>query len=576
MNNPISKNKFWAFKTIQFTVLQVFFCLILTSFGFAQRPVPTPTSAAVSAGSSQQEKKVEILHADSLVGIIQDGIELRRLFGNVRLRQENVVMSCNLATVNDLTNIVEAYGKVKIVQGDTVTITGDTATYNGNLRQALMSGRSVVMNDKTMTLTTKRLDYDLNTSLAYYNTNGRIVDKENTLISKEGYYNTHTKDFLYKYNVKLVGKNQENKKPFSLTADSLRYNTNSKVAFFIAPTQIISEKDTMNARKGLYDTKNKSTFLTGRSTMRNEDYEMTGDTTFYDRQSEKGLARGNVVMVSRKDKTILYGKAGTYSGKEGLAKIWGDALMKRAEGTDSLFLSADTLISIENKEKKTRTLFAFHNVLIFKEDLQGKCDSLVYQSTDSTIYFYQKPILWSDKNQSTADSIQVMLANNKIQQMYLRSKSFVIATDSLNHFNQVKGRKVTALFGKEGKMEKVFVEGNGESIYYVLDDKNILVGMNKVECSKMNLNFDKGKVKRIAFIAKPDATLSPPKDINDEKKYLPDFVWRIQEKPTKEQTIKHAKSLTLPAVKSVPKSLTSESPQVRQIPINNKKPNTPN
>lgn len=519
---------------IQLSVGVIGCWIVALGMAWAQKPT-------ASVAPPPQNKQVQILHADSLVGIVINGVELRQLIGNVRLRQENVTLSCNMATLNELTNIVDAYGKVRIVQGDTVTITGDTATYNGNARQALMSGKRVVMNDKTMTLTTRRLDYDLNTNIAFYNTNGRIVDKENTLTSREGFYNTRSKEFLYKYNVKLVGKNQENKKPFSLSADSLRYNTNTRIALFIAPTQIISEKDTMNTLKGLYDTRNKSTFLTGRSTMRNPEYEMTGDTTFYDRQSEKGLARGNVVMVSRKDKTILYGRAGTYSGKEGVARIWGDALMKRSEGRDTLYLSADTLVSIENKVTKSRRLFAFRNVIIYKEDLQGRCDSLVYQSTDSTIYFYLKPILWSDRNQSTADSIQVMLANNKVQQMYMRGKAFVIATDTLSQYNQMKGRKVTALFSKESKLEKILVEGNGESIYYVLDDKNTLVGMNRVECSKMNLNFEKGKIKRIAFIAKPDATLAPPKDISEDKKYLPDFAWRVAEKPTKEQTIKHQK-----------------------------------
>lgn len=547
--------------------------LIASGGVWAQKPLP---NANPSASPTQQTKRVQILHADSLVGIVVNGVELRQLIGNVRLRQENVLLNCNMATLNELTNVVDAYGKVRIVQGDTVTVTGDTATYNGNVRQALMSGQRVVMNDKTMTLTTKRLDYDLNTSIAYYNTNGRIVDKENTLTSKEGYYNTRTKEFLYKQNVKLVGRNQENKKPFSLTSDSLRYNTNTRVALFIAPTQIISEKDTMNTLKGLYDTRNKSTFLTGRSTMRNLEYEMTGDTTFYDRQSEKGLARGNVVMVSRKDNTILYGRAGTYSGKEGVARIWGDALMKRSDGRDTLYLSADTLVSIENKVTKSRRLFAFHNVIIYKEDLQGRCDSLVYQSTDSTLYFYLKPILWSDRNQSTADSIQVMLANNKVQQMYMRGKSFVIATDTLSQYNQMKGRKVTALFSKESRLEKILVEGNGESIYYVLDDKNTLVGMNRVECSKMNLNFEKGKIKRIAFIAKPDATLSPPKDISDATKFLTDFAWRIAEKPTKEQTIKHQKYKNASQTKPTLKPNTTPALQTKQATGVNKKPSNTN
>jgi hypothetical protein len=140
----------------------------------------------------------------------------------------------------------------------------------------------------------------------------------------------------------------------------------------------------------------------------------------------------------------------------------------------------------------------------------------------------------------------------------------------------MKGRKVTALFSKESRLEKILVEGNGESIYYVLDDKNTLVGMNRVECSKMNLNFEKGKIKRIAFIAKPDATLSPPKDISDATKFLTDFAWRIAEKPTKEQTIKHQKYKNASQAKPNLKPTTIPALQTKQATGVNKKPSDTN
>jgi lipopolysaccharide export system protein LptA len=94
-------------------------------------------------------------------------------------------------------------------------------------------------------------------------------------------------------------------------------------------------------------------------------------------------------------------------------------------------------------------MFAYNHVKIFKSDLQGKCDSLVYNYTDSTIYFYRDPVLWNERSQLTADTINIQLANNKINRMYLRTNSFVISQDTLLQYNQVKGRQMTAFFKRQ-------------------------------------------------------------------------------------------------------------------------------
>lgn len=505
------------------------FCCFFASIALGQVSVPT-----------NMGKPVQILQSDSIMGIKQpDGSELRKLIGKVKLRQERTVIHCDLAIMNEITNVVEGYGHVKIFQGDSITTTSDTAIYYGATRQAKLNGR-VSMNDKIMTLTTRKLDYDIANGQAYYTEKGKIVDTENTLTSKEGYYNTRSKEFLYKINVKLLGKS-ENKKPFTLLADSLRYNTRSKIAFFIAPTRISDDKSQMETNTGSYNAKTRYLYLTSRTTARNEEYDMVADTTYYDRNSQQGTLYGNAIMISKKDSTVLTGNYGYYDGKQGYSRLNGNALMRKRVGNDTLYVSADTLISIEKKETKLRKVTGFKHVLIYKRDMQGKCDSLVYNTADSTIAFYKKPILWNDNTQSEGDSIWVQMANNRVQQMYLKGKSFVISQDSLNEFNQLKGRKITALFNTDSKLDKVNVEGNGESVYYALDEKNKLTGMNRVQCSRIYVNFQKGRVKRIAFVGKPDAQFIPPKKIDEKNKSLEGFSWRIAERTTKEMVLKARK-----------------------------------
>ncbi|MES2796473.1 MAG: OstA-like protein [Bacteroidota bacterium] len=525
-------------------------------------PISSPNSfQSIPSGSSQ----VEIIHTDSAV-IINDGnLEKYRLIGNVALRQNTSTMFCNIAILNRITNSVEAFGNVKIIQADTVTITGDNATYNGNSRVSKITG-NVLLNDNTIKLKTDRLDYDLNTHVAYYNNNGKIEDGKSTLTSKEGFYDTVTKIFMFYKNVKIV--DQES----TVVTDSLKYSTLSKEAFFIAPTNIYTKTDTMQVKRGVYNTVTKVSNFYGRSTARTKDYLLTADTLFFDSPTEIGILKGNAEIVAKKDSIILNGNLGKYYGKQGFSSMTNNAIMRMIQGRDTLFLTADTLLSIENKELKTRRLSAYNHVIIFRKDLQGRCDSLSYSMSDSTISFFQKPILWANGSQSEADSINLRLINSKVRIMNLSTKSFVITQDSSKNFNQVKGRRITTYLTADSKIERVNVVGNGESIYFALDENNKMIGMNRVDCSRMNINFKNNAVKRIAFIGKPDASLTPPHELTAEKKELDGFRWREKEKPTREATILNritssnvVESLVIARVDSVKKS--SEKVPITKKPL---------
>jgi lipopolysaccharide export system protein LptA len=472
-----------------------------------------------------QGQLLQVIRADSLIGMQQELIMRKTLMGRVLLQQGTTTLFCDQAVLNSTTNNVEAYGHVRIIQADTVTITGDTALYNGNMRQAYIIGR-VKLDDHTILLNTPKLDYDLNTKMAIYHSGAKIIDKKSTLTSREGFYNTVTKNFLFKEKVKVIDTDGG-----TVKADSLKYNTASKEAYFIAPTEIVTKKDTVLTSRGFYNTVSKVSNFTGRSTAKTDEYILTADTLFYDSPTQIGVAKGKVEFLSQKEKVILKGDNGRYAGKTGVTRVYGHAWMQNIMEKDTLYLTADTLVSINIKKDSIRKLFAYKNVLIYKSDLSGKCDSLGYNVQDSIIHFYQKPILWTQDSQSQADSISLFMGNQKLKEMRLRGKSFVISIDSLKQFNQIKGRKIWVHFKGDSELNRVNVEGNGESIYYVIDDKKETTGLNRVECSRMNLFFEDKAVKRIAFITKPEAKFIPPKEWKEDLQQLDGFRWRISEKP---------------------------------------------
>ena len=548
----------------------------------------------VSPATGGTDDKVELFGADSLVVLNVPGESVRKLYNNVRLRHKGVLMYCNLAIQNVTTNVIEAYGNVRLVQGDTINIRGDTMFYYGNSRQANMRGH-VIMRDRKMTLTTRQLDYDMLSGIAHYPTPGRIVDKDNVLTSREGYYDTRSKLFIFRQNVVLVNPKG------TLTADSLLYNSLTRIATFQGPTRIKNKDGVLTAIAGQYNTITGISNFERRATVETPRYRLTGDTLYYDNPSELGIARGNVIMVAKDRKVIITGDHVRYNGKVGISRVTGHAVAKSManEATkDTLYLRADTLFSFDNKVTNTRKLVGQKNVFVYKSDLQSKCDSLIYDAADSTIYFYKKPIVWSqNKYQMEADSMRILLKNNKIHTMFLKTKSFVVSLDTLKNFNQVKGRTITAYFttklvnpdtllpdtqsGKDGQqailtattrqnipsaatnrtpkdvsvkksqtaspdsirlqekttLERVLVDGNGQSIYYALSETNKLIGLNHVECSRMNIEFNDSKVGKIRFYGHPDSQLIPPKEFTGETQELDGFRWRESEKPTKAQVL---------------------------------------
>jgi hypothetical protein len=106
----------------------------------------------------------------------------------------------------------------------------------------------------------------------------------------------------------------------------------------------------------------------------------------------------------------------------------------------------------------------------------------------------------------------------------------MITQNEKKQLNQIKGRDMIAKF-TDNSVQNVDVNGNGESVYFVLDSLDF-IGMNKVECSDMVLRFaDSNQLSTITFIRDPIARFVPPHEIEEPDTKLPGFAWRLDEKP---------------------------------------------
>ncbi|WP_052695038.1 OstA-like protein [Hymenobacter sp. AT01-02] len=494
-----------------------------------QRPA---SRAEAQATPLQKGEKIQLLEGTQrLVGGAFNGVQIRKLIGNVGFRQGTTLLYCDSAYQYVDRNALEAFSNVRIIQNDTITITGDRGFYDGDTRTARMTG-NVTMRDPRMTLTTQLLDYDLNRNLAYYSTGGHLQDPENTLDSQFGYYNTVSKVFSFKRNVKLV--TTENK----IDTDTLQYNTITKIAYFFGPTRIVGKQGNLYAENGNYNTLTKVSNFARNARIETPNYLLGGDKLYYNEAQQYGVATGNVSMTAKKDNIVIRGDVGKYWRVQGRAKVYGTPVMRNINDKDTLYLAADTLVSLEGRPPKNvaGVIYAYRKVRIFRPDLQGRCDSLTYDRQDSIIYLSHDPVLWNNKNQLTADSMEIQQRRGKIDQMRLFGHAFIIGQDTLLNYNQVKGRNMVAWF-KENKIKKVDVLGNAESLYYALEGDTAVSGMNKAVSANMVLRFGESTLQTITFLTNPDASFIPPKELKPEDQRLANFNWRPKERPTRRQTL---------------------------------------
>lgn len=478
------------------------------------------------------QTKVKMKNADVVMGsVAPDGERYQRLLGNVIFQQKETTIYSDSAHFYRSKNYIEAYGHVRIVEGDSVTITAKKLTYKGDLKKAELRNDVVFKKKAQMTLYTDFLDYDRTKQEAKYFNGGKLVDSTNVLTSNKGYYLVNRSLASFKKDV--VGTTPD----YTLKSDTLQYNTRNKTVYFLDETTLTNKNgDVATYYEGSYNTVAQKSDL-AKGEVETESYILTGDKLRLDDIRKYYTATGNVEMISKEQDVIITGNYSYYDKRKGISKVYGNALMKKILQQDTMYLTADTLVAIENEDPSKKRLLAYNNVKIFKTDLQGKADSLAYHTSDSIIYFFTDPVLWTGENQLTADSINLELANNTIDKLNLNVNSFVISKDSLINYNQIKGRKMVVHFD-DGQLKKVDVNGNGESIFFALDEfETYVVGMNKILCSNMVINFLNNKAHDASFYVQPDASFIPPHELVQSEKELSGFVWREKEKPVKEEML---------------------------------------
>lgn len=651
------------------------FSLPVTTPGVLNFPLPlTDPTVNFVRKTNVSKSQIYLIHADVLSFDQMIGPDYRVLTGSVQFSHEGALMFCDSAHLYQATNSLYAFGNVHMEQGDTLFLYGAWMFYDGFSKLAKVR-ENVRLENNGATLFTDSLNYDRATDIGYFFDGGLLVDSTNELSSQYGQYSPDTKHAEFKNDVKLTNPN------FVLTTKQLNYNTETKIADIVSPTEIISDSGYIFSTAGWYNTISEESRLLNRSYAISDKKRLTADTLFYNSAKGIGKGYGGVILEDSTRQITLKGDYGYSDEVKDSALLTKNALFIDHSSKDTLYLHADTLISykitifgtpkinadsvkrdsvklkktinisksrigknstdslrsdsiknndkkiltaldslktdsikskdkmiltaldslksdsIKSKDKKTLSAMnlpatgkdsiksgkdsikvvqdsvfsaikAYKGVRFFRKDIQGICDTLHYSDRDSILNMINGPVIWQEKQQLSGESMKLYTYNGKPKMLHVMRSAIAVAYEADSFYNQFSGKELKAYFDSS-EVIKVELDGNAEAIFLPRDEKNVLMGFNRMEGSSMTIFRKDGKLEKLILWPQPKGKFYPLDKLDPQAKYLKNFEWLealrpknpndvLSETPDIRQKSKTSKTKTLSD--SSIKSLTSGKP----------------
>lgn len=327
--------------------------------------------------------------------------------------------------------------------------------------------------------------------------NVRVIQDTVILTAPHGFYDGNTKIAYGDGGVTL------NNRHMTINADSGRYLTEGKKAFFNRNMMVVDSASVLLAREGTYD-----------------------------QNIRKAECRGNVKVRSRSDNTIVFGDFLERFDSTSYTRIPASPRLVRFDTTDGVI---DTLIIVsklmESYDDSTKRFIATDSVRMTHGEIAACAGKGTYYSGRDRIILQSSPIVWYEDNQLTGDTITMSMKEHQLDRVFVRGNAFAVSrSDSLTttRFNQLTGRDLTMEF-RNGKIRRIIAEKTATSLYYVFDEK-APNGANKSSGDTIILQFLKGQLQTINVTGGVQGNYYPEKMVKGkEADYnLAGFRWVTQ------------------------------------------------
>lgn len=541
-----------------------------------------------TAAVNDESRLVRLIKAQSAEMYQSDFRDIRRVTGPAQFLHNNTLIICDTAIWDLKQNVVDAIGNVKIIQGKTI-LSGDKVHYLADSSLAQVRGSLVELLDKDSNrLRTNYLDYNTKDSIAYFYNGGSMMDKSGKVIeSFYGYYHSKIERFKFLQKVEMTTDSMV------LKSDSLAYWSAVNRVDFLGSTYAWQEDGFLSAMSGWYDRDKEHYNFERSAYLLNKENEVWAERILYMNDSSRAELFNNVQILDTAQSMIIFSDYAKYRGEPVYAELYKNpsiAYYSIEDGVkDTLFFAADTIkyktvsrnsvdslsykaflkryqeskrdpiaemygkkvstppplkkgeeveieitaeeTAVEETAKDTlyRYIDANKNVRFFRSNLQGRSDSLSFNSIDSIIRLYKNPVIWSEDNQFTSDSIQIVISEKRLKKADLMSNAFVISKEDSIHFNQIKATDISAYF-QNGELSRFDAFGGVSVLFFIAED-SIITTMNQKESRAMKAIIQDKQISKVWYYENVQSDAYPIIDLDKSKKRLRGFKLRLSERP---------------------------------------------
>ena len=220
-------------------------------------------------------------------------------------------------------------------------IYGDRAEYNGEKNEAKIYSEIIKIVDGTTTMYTYNFTFNTQTSVGTFTGGGVVIDNDNRLESERGYYNADTKDVICVENVEMRDEK------YQMKGDSVIYNLDTDNAQFFRNTNIWNSEDGeyLYADAGMFSKAEDLYRLTENGYILTNEQELWSDSLDYYRERGYALLKNNIQIDDAKNKMLVFGDHGEYWKEPGDAFLTDNpALISYdTEQGDSVFIRSDSM-----------------------------------------------------------------------------------------------------------------------------------------------------------------------------------------------------------------------------------------
>jgi lipopolysaccharide export system protein LptA len=524
---------------------------------------------------------VQISPQGDSIDIFSDSLFYDGMVRKARLRK-NVVLQDKTATIftdllyYDLNTRIAEYPKGVLIVSDSTQLVSKRGNYNANTNIAFFAD-SVRTTNPNFKLIADSLQFNTKTEVVRFLSPTLIYDKDRVIYCERGYYDERNKKGVFAQNAYYL--NRSENKSEKATGDSIIYDGKSKQYYIVGNATFRDDEQEVSADSIYYDEATEQYYFRGNPVFKSRDstqtqqiqagnsyfdkakgsmvftdgvvvtdksQKLTSDSLIYNKDKKEGYAIGHAVFRDTAQNTAIQGGIIYYNDSSKTVTAYKNPVFTSLIDGDTTWLTADTLHSVavtdsiakdstlqdstNSEASEVRHIKAYHDVRIFKNNLQALADSLFYDGRDSIFQLFGQPVLWADSVQFTGDTILMKMQDSKMKKVSLLNNALIINCKDGIFYDQIKGRYLYAYLDSS-KIQAVEVLSSGEAIYYVQDGENKYIGVNRVECANMLINFGDNQIQKIRFYKEPKAAMTSMGKTDHNAMRLKGFLWREAQRP---------------------------------------------